>query len=522
MNTTRRLRVAAGLCAAALSCAAPAADETLWRETTLELIETLVEQGVLTRKKADALLERARARAAARTPPPVEPGDVRVTHVPETVKDEIREQVRQDVMARAKAEQWGTPGALPAWTENLTFSGELLLRTQADFFDRGNSTGILNVPAINAAGTLSTPNATLYTDPLDPSRPQDDRLRYRVRLRLGVEARISDTLSAGMRFTTGTTTEPTLIVQTLGTGNNRYGLVVDRAYFRYRQADWLELAGGRIPNPLLNTELMFQQEMGFEGFAGTVRHQLPGGARPWLTLGAFPLQELGASSRNKWLYAGQVGVDWQPWPAARSRVGLAWYQYTNTTGTRNPATGNTRVFDFTAPQFVQKGNTMFNIADTTTDPNAALFALAADYRLLDLTATTEIAARGDNRIVLTGNLVKNFGFDRAAVAARTGLDVAPRTTAWLARAAYGQPELAARGQWVTQLGYRYIERDAVLDAFNDPFFHLGGTDAKGYDLMLGLGVEKGTSLQLRWLSASSIDGPRLNIDTLMLDLYSRF
>ena len=46
---------------------------------------------------------------------------MRVTYVPQFVKDEIRAQVRdelraevaQDVMDRARQEQWGVPAALP-------------------------------------------------------------------------------------------------------------------------------------------------------------------------------------------------------------------------------------------------------------------------------------------------------------------------------------------------------------------------------------------------------------------------
>src|SRR5271165_2670036 len=74
------------------------------RDSTINLINALVEQGVLTRAKADALIAQAQ-QAGAKPPaaappaatagappsaaPPTAPGVVRVPYVPETVKQEI-------------------------------------------------------------------------------------------------------------------------------------------------------------------------------------------------------------------------------------------------------------------------------------------------------------------------------------------------------------------------------------------------------------------------------------------------
>ena len=54
--------------------------------------------------------------------------------------------------------------------------------------------------------------------------------------------------------------------------------------------------------------------------------------------------------------------------------------------------------------------------------------------------------------------------------------------------------------------YRYLERDAVLDAFTDSDFHLGGTDAKGYQLGFDLGLSRGAWLRLQ-VSDSERDRP---------------
>ena len=78
------------------------------------------------------------------------------------------------------------------------------------------------------------------------------------------------------------------------------------------------------------------------------------------------------------------------------------------------------------------------------------------------------------------------------------------------------------GEWQAYFGYRHLERDAVLDAFTDSDFHLGGTDAKGYFIGGNYGLNKNASVGLRYLSADQIDGPPLAIDVLQVDLNAKF
>jgi hypothetical protein len=47
----------------------------------------------------------------------------------------------------------------------------------------------------------------------------------------------------------------------------------------------------------------------------------------------------------------------------------------------------------------------------------------------------------------------------------------------------GYPDMQQKWAWQGYVGYRYVQRDATVDAFTDQDFHLGGTDAEG--LLLG-------------------------------------
>ena len=100
------------LVAMALSGGSVWADERedleIVRQTTINLIFALVEKGVLTNDAAQALVkqaeEAARKKVAATAPAPSDKV-VRVPYVPESVKREIREQIKQEVVAQAKTER---------------------------------------------------------------------------------------------------------------------------------------------------------------------------------------------------------------------------------------------------------------------------------------------------------------------------------------------------------------------------------------------------------------------------------
>ena len=130
---------------------------------------------------------------------------------------------------------------------------------------------------------------------------------------------------------------------------------------------------------------------------------------------------------------------------------------------------------------------------------------------------------GQGRVVaLTADYVRNVGYDRAAVSARVGTDVQPRTQGYLLRLMFGNPQIARWGDWQVTAGYKYVERDAVPDAFTDSDLRLGGTDAKGFSIGGSFGLGKNSNVTLRYLSGDSISGAPLSVDVLQLDVTARF
>jgi hypothetical protein len=482
--------------------------------TTLKLIKLLVEQGVLTQEKADALL-----REAGKPEEPVhaekaksDANIIRVPYVPETVKNEIREQIKQEVLAQARTERWGEPGALPEWLDRIRWDGDIRLRYEKDFFPTGNSGFTPNYQAINNAGSAAKAGVNANVN------DSVDRDRFRLRARLDMLAKVSDQLEAGFRLTTGNTTDPLSPNQTLGNSFARNSFVLDRAYLRYDPERWLTVWGGRIPNPWFSTDLVWNENLNFDGVAAVFKPRLGDRLIAFATLGWFPVQEVELSTGDKYLTGAQAGFDWKAGADHSVKLGLAYYDFHHISGQRNQL--NSTLLDYTAPQFVQKGNSMFDIRNDGGATN--LFALAPDFKELNLTALWDMAAFDPVHVVLTGDFVKNIGFDRQEIQQRTGLDLEPKTRGYHLKLAVGTPVMKKRGDWQFITAYKYLERDAVVDAFTDSDFHLGGTDAKGWIMGGSYGLAANTWLTLRWLSANEIDGPPLAVDVLQVDLNAKF
>jgi hypothetical protein len=86
----------------------------------------------------------------------------------------------------------------------------------------------------------------------------------------------------------------------------------------------------------------------------------------------------------------------------------------------------------------------------------------------------------------------------------------------------GYPSTRERGQWKLLTNYKHLESDAVIDAFTDSDFHLGGTNAKGWTAGGDLGIGKNTWISSRWITTNEISGPPLAIDIFQFNLNARF
>ncbi len=457
------------------------------------MIDILRAQGVASDEDAAAMLARL-----VRKGPSDRVAEGVTSEIPAAVSAEVKKQVPP--AARSEIERDAKKRAVPEWAKRFTLSGDLRLRAQADLYGDGNAT--LFRP--------DKPDQVLNTS--------DDRYRLRLRARLGVKAKVSETIGANLRLATGNLTEPVSTNQTLGEYWNKKSFVLEQGYLRWTPSnEWIATAG-RIPNPFFATDLVWDADLNFDGVAVTFARHVAGRFGAFATAGVFPLQEEEFSAKDKWLFAGQAGTQWRPTDNVSVRAGASYYHFRNVVGEVNDP-GIPGQQDFTAPLFQQKGNTLFDI-----DPSTAVkTALASEFREVDLTLNVDLGWFDPVHFVFVGDYVRNIGFDRGDVEARTGVTGVPEEIdGWLLGVAVGHPTVREGGDWKGYFFYKRLEADAVIDAFTDSDFHLGGTNAKGFTLGGEYGLMRNVWLAGRWHSADEISGGQLSIDVFQLDLNARY
>lgn len=536
----------------------------------VNIVRRMVAKGLLTQSDADELIagaqaDTARARSlasAAPAGPPAEPGDVRAVFVPENVREDIKAELRKEVVQQAKAENWAAPNTFPDWVSRVTLFGDLRVRDEQRNFDEGNYFAFVNVGAINAGAPYNTGSNNTTLPPILNSR--QDRNLARLRARLGLRAKVNDELTAVMRLATGSDSSPVSTNQTLGGFFAKKGVYLDQAYLDYR-ASWapgLEAFAGRMPNPFVRTDLMWDDDINLDGLAASYLHG-DGALKFRVAVGAFPLDYIPddfptnatadekVGDHAKWLWAAQAGAEFAPADSLALSLHAAYYDFTDVQGDLSPSCSNLAAYcltDFTRPGFLQKGNTVFalrnfNFPDPGNVSQPQYYGLASKFQILDLVAKADYRLNDRVHVTLTADYARNLGYDRAGIqalpiannnetcsvavpaggACPVGANVFKSgDTAWHAQLAVGAPTISERGDWNLMFGYRRIEPDALLDAFTDSDFHLGGTNAKGFVVGANFGIARNTTLGARWLSADEVVGPTFAADVFQLDLSAKY
>jgi len=541
------------------------------QNVTINLINRLVQRHVLSKEDAADLIKQAEedavtARAQAPAIPPAGDDTVRVAYIPETVKSQLRDEIRQEVMQQARDENWAAPRTLPPWITRIKLFGDIRIRSQNEFYPSGNVTGLgSNFWNYNSLNTASAPYDITSTALPPFNNVNADRYLLRLRARFGAEADLGDGFSTGFRIGTGDSNMPVSQNQTLGASGgdfSKYAIWLDRGFVRYdlgedpgrRLTTWL----GRFDNPFMSTTIIWWDDIAFDGLAFKGTYRVADGVTPFLTGGIFPVYDTDLNfalnspskfpSHDKWLEAVQGGLEWKINADFSAKVAAAYYYFCSVNGQvstpfvpiTNTDAGNT---DITRPSFAQKGNTYIALRDITPDVSNnygttnqwQYYGLASHFHELSVTGKVDYNHFDPFHVWLNGEYVQNLAFDRNAI-----LDDGPSNlrgpvnnlgsgdvfnggnAAWIATLNVGNIALEKRWDWVIFAGYRYVESDAVIDGFCEPDFGGGGTNLKGFTIGGSLAFSPRTYLGVRWMSADGIAGPNFREDVLQVDFNAKF
>ncbi|WP_072389357.1 putative porin [Hyphomicrobium sp. CS1BSMeth3] len=561
---------------------------------TVNLLNVLVEKGVITQEQADGIIvqaddeafvarqavkdatakadeaSKAASSAASAASPP---GSKRVSYVPEIVRKQLKDELRKEVMGQAKTEGWASPGSYPEWAGRIRFYGDIRGRYEGIFHPGGSYNGTSDhFPNINAINNGSPYDLAIGNFDYAPMfNTEMERERYRLRARLGLTADLYDGFTAGLRIATGSDNSPVSTNQTLGGNFSKYPLWLDRAYLKYQidafqtpfdnygMTTKLAIAMGRFDNPFWSpTDLAWDSDLGFDGVALQAKREFREGLSAFAVGGAFPIFNTSLDfasterdkfkSEDKYLFGGQLGVNWTATPTLAFTFGAGLYDFHNVQG-RLSTPCDVQVVsacdtDHLRPSFVQKGNTYMPLRDVIPPPgsgsdypNPQYFGLASGYRPVILSGRADLGNFHPVHVVLDGEFVWNSAFDRKAARAFAINNRGPDPTGpdddiigryeggnmgWLGRVTVGHQQLTEFGHWNAHIGYKYLESDAVMDAFADSDFGLGGTNLKGYFLGANFALSSSVSATARWMSANSIAGAPYAVDILQVDLNAKF
>ena len=508
------------------------------KATTTNLIDLLVKEGVLPKDKADAIVKKATEDAARQVKQQqaldaiaAKPNDgaaaalpedksVRVQYVPEHVKQEMRAEIEQQVMAKINYKA-GERLEMPSWLDRIEFYGDLRMRAQEDNFADGNEIpGNLN----DVTRDMNVLNAT------------EDRKRLRVRARLGADVKVNDWLVGGLQFVTGLQTTPLTPNQTEGIAQGKYIFGLDRAFLKATPTSWMMVEAGRFANPFLSTDILFDPDLAFDGLAASFTPKLTDSLTSFTTVGAFPIEEIESSDTNrakdKWLYSLQTGFKWVAPNKSTVKLAVAYHDYKNVEGQSN--SNGLNDFGATVPAFRQRGNNTFNINQINNGGvspvvGARQIALASQFEQINIIGQIDFLNFDPVHVTITGDYTKNIGFDKNEILQRTGRIYEEETDAYQVKLDVGtKPFLGTRHEvinkhdWQISLAYRYLESDSVLDGFTDSNFRLGGTDTKGWALVGNYAFDKNAWVGARYLSADTISGLPFSVDVFLVDVNAKF
>lgn len=363
-----------------------------------------------------------------------------------------------------------------------------------DSVSKSFSDRLKNLGPLSFSGDLRLRDEPFFGGPADQSQVRN-RMRYR--LRVNANAKLSDEFSGGFTLETGDINNPVSVMQTANQQGTRKPFYLGRAFMEYRPRFYkpLMLTGGKISQPWVATELVWDKDLDPEGLAQTLTFHLeraPVLKRVALVGFELPFAETAGVSLNdksivqSAVYGAQLQTEWQLAPSIRFSVSTAFYNWQNSDPIALAiATANAASPDFGLLRLNSNGNQ--NSVVTTTGTFVATgqktvtnAQFASKFGLLDTIARFDFSTPAPAwPIAILGDFVQNTKACANAgnilpAPANTPLQTFSQSTNAACdshqRRGYWLEARAGRAQKKGDIDLAYarifVEREAVLGAFN--------------------------------------------------------
>jgi hypothetical protein len=293
----------------------------------------------------------------------------------------------------------------------------------------------------------------------DDTKGSFTRERQRIRARLGAGAKLSDTLKAGVRLSTGKA-DPVSGNQTLGDGFTKKELRLDQAYLDWawvkEETRALNLVAGKFKNPFSTVcdrtkmDLLWDSDLSPEGIS--LQGETAMGPATFKANGGYLwVQERSRDDDDTMLYVGQGAATFRFTPELYLTFGASYYDYDKLQGMP--------LLDWEDESNSFGNSTANKVSGGTTNK-----VYKYDYNQLEFFAELGTFV-GTCPVTLYGQTVENG-------------EPADLNQGYLAGLTVGK----AKKPKTWEVGYRYaeLEKDAVVGAFTDSDRWGGGTDGKGH------------------------------------------
>jgi len=313
---------------------------------------------------------------------------------------------------------------------------------------------------------------------------KDDRHRNRIRLRLGIQAKVNENVDVAAVLATGGE-DPVSTNQTIDSQSTTKDIRLDQGYFAWKAVDGLKVKGGKFKNPFytpIKSELLWDVDLRPEGLA------LQYSKNNLFFNGGFFYVEERSQADDSFLFGSQIGYS-ATFNGTKMTLGTGYFGYTEVKGL------SLNDFDYLEAEGDSFGNTL-----------DAEGKFVNDYKEWELFGDITFKIKS-----LPVSLFFDYVFNTDAEENDTGYLVGFKLN-----------KAKKPGSWDFRYNYREIEADAVFGTFSDSDFIAGGTDGKGHELNFGYQIAKGWKLAASYFINEVGLNDGKDYDRVQVDLKFKF